>query len=80
MKDQTQKQSLEIPTHDALAAMNIEDALTRWPQTAVIFQQHNMACVGCAVANFYTIADAANVYGLPQAQFLAELMAAMGQP
>jgi len=79
MNDRAQNLNSEMPTQDALATMIIEDVLRQWPQTAVIFQQHNMACVGCAVANFYSIADAADVYGLPQEQFLAELMAVIRQ-
>ena len=62
------------PTADALAEMIIETVLNQWPETAVVFHQYNMACVGCAVANFYTIADAADVYGLPQEPFVEELL------
>ena len=27
--------------------MTVEDVITRWPQTADVFVQRNMACVGC---------------------------------
>lgn len=54
--------------------MVIEDVLTQWPETAVTFQRFNMACVGCAVASFYTIAEAASVYGMSAQQFVAELL------
>jgi hypothetical protein len=32
-----------------------------------------MACVGCAVAPFYTVTDAAAIYDLPVVPFLTEL-------
>lgn len=67
-----------VPTQAALAEMIIEDVLTRWPETAVVFHRHKMACPGCAVAGFYTIADAADIYNLPQAEFLAELRTVIG--
>ena len=79
MNDQTDAQNLNNLTPDTVAQMVIEELLTRWPQTAVLFQQHNMACVGCAVASFYTVAEAASVYGLPPQPFIAELMAIIEQ-
>ena len=59
----------------AVAAMNIEELLKRWPETAVIFQRHKMACPGCAVAPFYAIEDAINIYQLEGDAFLDELLA-----
>lgn len=57
-----------------LGEMEINEVLARWPETARVFHKHDMACVGCVVAPFYTITDAANVYGLPPADFIAELV------
>lgn len=62
-----------------LAEMIITDALGRWPETAAVFHKHNMSCVGCAVAPFFTIADAASVYRIPLEPFLEELEQAIGQ-
>ncbi len=56
-----------------IAEMTVEDVLTRWPETAEVFNRYNMACVGCPVAPFYTVAEAAEVYQLPPADFIAEL-------
>lgn len=64
-----------------LREMTIDEVLTRWPQTAQVFHEYNMACVGCVVAPFYTIVDAANVYGLSPDEFisrLAEVIATTG--
>ncbi|GJM42062.1 MAG: hypothetical protein DHS20C20_23440 [Ardenticatenaceae bacterium] len=74
MDERGDVQKREIPTHGTLAPMIVEDVLTRWPQTAVIFQQHNMACIGCAVASFYTISEAADVYDLSHAAFMDALI------
>lgn len=57
--------------------MLITEVLKRWPQTVEVFHRHNMACVGCPVAPYYSIQDAATVYGLSPAVFLAELEAAI---
>lgn len=56
-----------------LADMTVEDVLNRWPETAEVFGRHNMACIGCPVAPFYSIAEAAGVYSLPLDEFLEEL-------
>lgn len=67
----------ELPSVDALGAMMITDVLERWPATADVFHGRAMACVGCAVAPFYSISDAAHVYGIPPIEFAAELLAAI---
>ena len=58
----------------AIAEMTIDEVLTLWPETAGVFNAHNMACVGCVVAPFYTVADAATVYQLPTEEFVRELV------
>ncbi|WP_374686038.1 DUF1858 domain-containing protein [Promineifilum sp.] len=68
----------EEPTSMKLLDMILTDLLERWPETAAVFHEHAMACVGCAVASFYTVRDAALVYGLPPEQFAAELAAVVG--
>lgn len=67
----------ELPSVNALGAMMITDVLERWPATADVFHGRAMACVGCAVAPFYTISDAAHVYGFPPEEFAAELLLAI---
>ncbi|MFZ1396034.1 MAG: DUF1858 domain-containing protein [Candidatus Promineifilaceae bacterium] len=57
-----------------LAELTLEELFQRWPETAVAFQRHQMACIGCVVASFYTVADAVRVYGLNPAEFLQELL------
>lgn len=57
-----------------LAKLTLQELFERWPETAVIFQQHQMACVGCAVAPFYSVVDAAQVYGFAPDDFMHELL------
>ena len=47
--------------------------LERWPQTIPVFLRHRMACIGCAMAPFETLADVAAIYSLPLSRFLNEL-------
>ena len=61
----------------SLAEMTVDELLKRWPETAVVFNEHHMACVGCVVAEFYTIAEAADVYGISAEAFVAELASAI---
>lgn len=62
------------PAPDQLGLMLITSVLERWPKTADVFHEHAMACVGCAVASFYTINDAALVYGIAPNNFVEELL------
>ena len=70
------------PVSDSIpiADMTVEEVLTRWPQTADVFNRHNMACVGCPVAPFYTVAEAAAVYQLSAEAFVSELEAVINKP
>ncbi len=62
----------------SLSQKTIDEVLKNWPETAVVFKRHNMACIGCDVAHLYTIADAAAVYKLPIDEFISELEVAIG--
>ncbi len=59
--------------------MKLEEMFDRWPATAAVFSRRQMGCVGCAVASFYTVSDAVNVYGLDEAAFLGKLLAVIGE-
>jgi hybrid cluster-associated redox disulfide protein len=64
-------------TKEQIAETLISDLLERFPATAVVFQKHNMACVGCVVAPFYSMEAAISIYGLDRETFLNELAAAV---
>ena len=52
--------------------------MRRWPGTIAVFLRHRMACVGCPMACFDTLADAGAEYAVPLAVLLDELEAAAG--
>ena len=61
-----------------LADLTIAELLNRWPEIAPVFHRYGMACVGCALESFCSVTDAAETYGLPLEQFLAELAQVAG--
>ena len=66
-----------MPEVEQLSAMRISEVLDQWPATADVFHKHDMACVGCVVAPFYTVADAASIYSLSLSEFANELSVAI---
>ena len=64
-----------MPDSNTLASMTVETILTQWPHTAQVFHQHKMACVGCALAPYYSLAEATNMYHLSLDELLHELLA-----
>lgn len=53
--------------------LKVADVLATWPQVIPVFLRHRMACVGCAIAPFETLENAARFYSLEPHQFLIEL-------
>ncbi|HKF73204.1 MAG TPA: hypothetical protein VKB68_15735 [Stellaceae bacterium] len=54
----------------------VEEIMARWPTTARVFIVRKMACVGCTMAPFQTLAAAARAYHLSETSLLAEMQAA----
>ena len=63
-----------MPDRNALASMMIASILTQWPHTAQVFHQHRMACVGCALAPYYSLAEAASIYRLSVDELLDDIL------
>ncbi|HXP75554.1 MAG TPA: hypothetical protein VN823_15525 [Stellaceae bacterium] len=59
----------EMPSLDH----SVEEIMARWPATARVFIRRKMACVGCIMAPFQTLAAAARSYGLPESELLEEI-------
>jgi len=55
------------------AGLTVAELVTRWPQTIKVFVRHRMACVGCAISPFETLAEVTTIYGLDPNCFLREL-------
>ena len=58
-------------------AMAVADVLAQWPGTASVFMRRRMACVGCTMAAFDTLAAVSEVYGFGLEGFIAELQDAV---
>jgi hybrid cluster-associated redox disulfide protein len=52
---------------------NLQDTLDRHPATVRVFLGRRMACPGCTMAPFETVADAADAYHLGRDELLAHL-------
>jgi hybrid cluster-associated redox disulfide protein len=64
--------------HPLLTAdLTVAEVLDCWPQTIPVFLHYQMACVGCVMASFDTLADVAAIYGLHLDRFLEELQQAI---
>lgn len=63
-----------MPPED-LEQMIVGDVIERWPATVKVFNSHGMACPGCAMAPFMTVAESAAAYGLKAADLVRELAA-----
>jgi len=62
---------------EQIANETVENLLNRWPKTADVFRRYGMACVGCAVAPFYSVGDAIEIYNLSRDEFLNEIKMAI---
>ena len=58
----------------------LDELFRTWPEAARPFLRWKTACVGCLMAPFHTVADACAQYGLDEAEFRAELRAAISRP
>lgn len=66
-----------MPRVEPAADVTVADFMRAWPQTAQVFLHRGMACVGCDLSIFETLADAAGAYGVDLDRFLMELAEAM---
>lgn len=59
------------------AGTPIKPLLTAYPQVSAVFLGHHMACVGCSMSDFDTLAEAAANYGLALDKLITEINAAI---
>ena len=53
--------------------MKIEEVLQKHPETMEVFIKHGFHCIGCAAANFESIAEGAAVHGIDVEELVKEL-------
>jgi hybrid cluster-associated redox disulfide protein len=58
----------------------VEEVLAHDQRLASLFVRHRMICVGCDIARFHTLREAAFMYGLEPEQFLADVQRILDEP
>jgi hybrid cluster-associated redox disulfide protein len=53
--------------------MSIMEVVEKYPQTAAVFQNHGMGCLGCAAAHFENIDQGATAHGINIAALITDL-------
>ncbi|MGB3833049.1 MAG: DUF1858 domain-containing protein [Mesorhizobium sp.] len=53
----------------------MDEIMRRWPATIRVILQNGMLCVGCPIAPFHKISDAAREHGLTEDELRRELQA-----
>lgn len=51
----------------------VKEILDQWPETIKLFLKYRMACVGCSMSAFDTLAEALEIYNLPENTVLISL-------
>lgn len=67
----------EARLREDLETMVVADVMNRWPETVPVFVSRRMACPGCVMAPFMTVAEASREYRVEPKTFAAELAAAI---
>ena len=55
------------------ATLTVAEVMDRCPQTIPIFLRNRMACIGCSIAPFETLAEPIGTYGVELDHFMEEL-------
>ncbi|TPL71529.1 DUF1858 domain-containing protein [Mesorhizobium sp. B2-3-15] len=56
--------------------MTMDQIMRRWPLTIRVVIRRGMLCVGCPIASFHTVSDAAREHGLDEVLLRSDLEAA----
>lgn len=62
---------------NSLRDLSVQQILDRFPETIPVFMRHRMACVGCDINAYETVAEAIAIYQLDHQQFLDKLTQAI---
>jgi hybrid cluster-associated redox disulfide protein len=60
-------------TTELTVHLTMAELIAGWPGARPVLARHGMACVGCAMAKFETIAEATAAYGVDTGDFLREV-------
>ncbi len=64
-------------TH-AIDDMTVAEIMSRWPATIGVFMAYEMRCIGCPIAIFHTLAEAAREHRLDLTGLTAAVRRATG--
>lgn len=56
-----------------LDSMTMDVIMRRWPVTAEVILHRRMLCVGCPIARFHTLSDAAREHRIDEASLRQEI-------
>ena len=59
--------------------MAVEVVMRLHPATIRVFLDRGMACVGCPIGRFHTVADVARIYGMEEEKLIRLLSEAAGR-
>ena len=59
--------------HTYLVDLSLAEIMSGWPSTIRLFLDKRMHCVGCPIAPFHTLVDAAEEHGLLPAELVADV-------
>jgi hybrid cluster-associated redox disulfide protein len=60
-----ESQNGEIMNKDKISEdMTIKEVIDKYPETAMVFMQYNIGCIGCLAASFEKVKDIATVHGI----------------
>lgn len=66
---------------NGMIELTLAEIMSRWPATMRVFIDRNMHCIGCPIATFHTLVEAAEEHGQSLDDLLAEIdVAARGDP
>jgi hybrid cluster-associated redox disulfide protein len=60
-------------SRELAAHMTMAELIAECPAAAAVLSRQGMACVGCGMAKFETVSDAAQAYGMDPAELLAQI-------
>ncbi|GAA4117445.1 DUF1858 domain-containing protein [Aminobacter aganoensis] len=57
--------------------MSMDAIMRQWPGTIRVMLGHGLICIGCPIASFHTVADAAREHHLDEDMLVRDLTSAM---
>ena len=58
--------------------MSMDEVMREWPATIGVILGHGMLCVGCPIAAFHTVVDAAREHDIAEAKLVHDLRGVIG--